>query len=327
MVHHAPPCPRAAETRGFGRWMKEAGAGPRSPRFEGQGGQALDPSRCSVAVHPIEVRVDSALVLPGRAYCHDRPRALIAVVHGIGEHSRRYAAVASDLVRAGYSVVTMDLPGHGESGGGRGDFQWLAVRDRAIPALFTANLGMPGQPERLPRVLLGHSMGGVLALDHALAHPQGLAGVIASAPGLRSAMPPWWKLAAANVARVTAPGLGFPTGIDTSGTSRDPEVLRLRAEDRLMHDLITPRLYFAFVEARQRVLRDARRLAVPALVLHGEADRVVDIAGAREFCAAAPARLVTLKTYPEAYHEPFNDYGREAVVADVAAWLGRLLPE
>jgi alpha-beta hydrolase superfamily lysophospholipase len=188
--------------------------------------------------------------------------------------------------------------------------------------MFTANLGLPGQPERLPRVLFGHSMGGVVALDYALAHPREVERVVASSPGLRSAMPPWWKLALANVARVTAPSMGFPTGLDTSGISRDPEVRRLREADSLVHDVISPRLYFGLSEARQRVLRDARRLHVPVLVLQGDADRLVDAAGARDFAAAVPAHLAKLVTYPEGWHELFNDRDREHVMGELVTWLG-----
>ena len=137
-------------------------------------------------------------------------------------------------------------------------------------------------------------------------------------------MPPWWKLTLANVARVTAPAVGFPTGLDEGGMSRDPEVERLRDQDPLVHDRISPRLYFDFNEARQRVLREARRLAVPALLMHGEADRVVDPAGTAEFAAMAPAHLVKHVTYPGAFHEIFNDPAREKVIPDLIGWLDRL---
>jgi alpha-beta hydrolase superfamily lysophospholipase len=107
--------------------------------------------------------------------------------------------------------------------------------------------------------------------------------------------------------------------------SRDPEVVRGRADDPLVHDRISPRLYHAFNEARQRVLRDARRLAVPVLVMHGGADRVVDPAGSADFAAAAPKERVTHCVYPAAYHEIFNDQGRERVVADMLAWIERMV--
>jgi acylglycerol lipase len=243
-------------------------------------------------------------------------------VHGLGEHSGRYAAFASDLAAARFTVVALDLPGHGLSPGPRGDIpSWLAVRDQVVPAMFTTLASLPGQPADLPRVVFGHSMGGVIALDFALHHGREILGVVSSAAGLRNAMPPWWKLALANVARVAAPAVGFPHGLDESGMSRDAEVLRLRKEDPLMHDRISPRLYQSFTEAQQRVLREARRLAVPALLLHGAADRVTDPKGSLEFNAAAPHGMSRLITYPDAYHELLNDNSRADVLRDITGWL------
>jgi alpha-beta hydrolase superfamily lysophospholipase len=244
----------------------------------------------------------------------------------LGEHSGRYAALAADLAKARCSVVALDLPGHGEAPGPRGDVpSWLQLRDQVVPTMFTALSGLPGQPLDLPHVLLGHSMGAVLALDYALAHPRTIVAVVASAPALRSSLAPWWKLALANAARLTTPSAGFPNGLDESGISRDAEVLAARKSDPLMHDRISPRLYFAFNEARQRVLRDARRLQVPALVVQGMGDRVVDPKGALEFNAAAPHGMVRLVTYPDAYHEVFNDPAREQAVKDLAGWLDAVL--
>jgi alpha-beta hydrolase superfamily lysophospholipase len=282
----------------------------------------MNPAQGSVSPIRIEARIEKDLVLPGRVWTSERPRALVAVAHGIGEHCGRYAALAADLVRAGYTVAALDWPGHGEAPGRRGDIRsWTWLRDTIVPAIFTATRGLPHQPELLPQILFGHSMGGLLALDYALAHPRTILGVAASAPALRSAMPPWWKLALANVALATAPSVGFPTGIQSGGISRDPEVIRLRDEDALVHGLISPRLYHGFTESRQRVLRDARRLAVPALVMHGTGDTVVDPEGTREFCGTAPEALVRCSFYEGAYHEIFNDHGRERCVADLLAWL------
>jgi alpha-beta hydrolase superfamily lysophospholipase len=134
-------------------------------------------------------------------------------------------------------------------------------------------------------------------------------------------MPPWWKLALANVAKVTAPSMGFPHGLDESGISRDAEVMKTRAADPLMHDRISPRLYFALREAQQRALREARNLQVPALLQQGAADRVVDPKGALEFNAAAPHGMARLLTYKDAYHEIYNDIGREKVITDLVGWM------
>jgi alpha-beta hydrolase superfamily lysophospholipase len=286
----------------------------------------VNPALGPVPASLIEVRLERGLKLPGRVWCAERPRALVGVVHGLGEHSGRYAALAADLVQARCSVVALDLPGHGEAPGPRGDVpSWLQLREQVVPALFTALRGLPGQPVSLPPVLFGHSMGAVLALDYALAHPKTLVAVVASAPALRSTMLPWWRLALANAARVTAPGTGFAHGLDESGMSRDPEVLALRKSDPLVHDRISPRLYFALNEARQRVLREARRLQVPALLLQGMGDRVVEPAGALEFNGAAPHGVARLLTYPGAYHELFNDPARGQAVKDLTGWLDAVL--
>jgi alpha-beta hydrolase superfamily lysophospholipase len=286
----------------------------------------MNPGAGAIPATAVEVRLDHGLRLPGRVWCADRPRALVAVIHGLGEHSGRYAALAADLVQARCSVVALDLPGHGEAPGPRGDVpSWERLRDQVVPAMLTVPRGMPGQPMELPIVLLGHSLGGVLALDFALAHPRALVGVVAASPGLRSVIPPWWKLALSRAAAVTAPAVGFRHGLDESGMSRDAEVLALRKRDPLVHDRISPRLYFSFNEARQRVLREARRLQVPALLLQGMADRVVDPKGALEFNVAAPHGVVRLLTYAGAYHELFNDTDRAQPLRDLLGWLDALL--
>jgi alpha-beta hydrolase superfamily lysophospholipase len=126
------------------------------------------------------------------------------------------------------------------------------------------------------------------------------------------------------VALAAAPAAGFPHGLEEAGMSRDPEVLRLRRDDPLVHGSISPRLYARLGEAQQRVLRGARRLAVPALLLHGDADRVTDPAGSREFAEAAPAGSARFVPLPGGYHELFNDPARDQALEELLRWLGTL---
>ena len=286
----------------------------------------MNPSDTTIPVTQIEVRIDRDTRLPGRAWLAERPRALVAIVHGLGEHCGRYAALAGALVSRRFTVVSLDLPGHGEAPGARGDAaSWTVLRDQCIPAMFTLTRGMPGQPPDLPVVLLGHSFGGVLALDYALSHPRTIQGLVLSAPALRSAPVPGWKLSMARLAGKAAPKMGFSNGLDASGISRDPEVLKLRAADPLVHGKITPRVYFGFEEARARVLRDTRRLQVPTLILQGAADRVVNPQGALELSGLAPHGMVRLLTYKDGYHEVFNDLDREQAIRDLTGWLDLVL--
>ena len=286
----------------------------------------MNPGAGGVPASLIEVRLDRGLRLPGRVWCAERPRALVAVVHGLGEHCARYAALAADLVQARCSVAALDLPGHGEAPGPRGDApSWTQLREQVVPAMLTALRGLPGQPMDLPHVLLGHSLGGVLALDYAITHPRAIVAAVATSPALRTGLPPWWKLALGHAARLTAPGAGFAHGLDEGGMARDPEVLARRRDDPLVHDRISPRLYFSFNEARQRVLREARRLQVPTLLLQGMGDRIVDPKGALEFNAAAPHGMVRLITYAGVYHEVFNDPDRIQAVRDLLGWLDAVL--
>ncbi len=286
----------------------------------------MNPALGAVAPIEVDVRVDKTHVLPGRVWCADRPRATVAIIHGLGEHSGRYSALAGELVKARFTCVALDLPGHGESSGPRGDVpSWTQVRDQFVPAMFNAPRGLPDQSAALPRVLLGHSMGGLMALDHALAHPRELSALVLSAPALRSEAPPWWKLALAQVARIASPTAGFPNTLPTAGLSRDAEVVRLYEQDPRVHDRISPRLYFALLESRIRCMASARQLAVPTLMLQGMADTVVDPKGALEFAGAAPHGMVRFLTLSDVYHEVFNDLGREVVIQDMVAWLDAAL--
>jgi acylglycerol lipase len=287
---------------------------------------SVNPSDTTSPATQIEVRIDRDTRLPGRAWLAGQPRALVAIVHGLGEHCGRYGALAGALVQRRFTVVSLDLPGHGEAPGPRGDApSWNVLRDQCIPAMFTLTRGMPGQPPELPIVLLGHSFGGVLALDYALTHPRALHALVLSAPAVKSTPVPGWKLGMARLAGKAAPTMGFSNGVDAKAISRDPEVLQLRASDPLVHGKITPRIYFGFEEARARVLRDARRLQVPTLILQGAADRVVNPQGALELSGLAPHGMVRLLTYKDGFHEVFNDLDREQAIRDVTGWLDAVL--
>ena len=232
------------------------------------GAPRVRPSVGPIAATRLEVRVDRGLVLPGRAWVADHPRAPHRTRARAG---RALGALRRTGLRPGRRGLQRGVDGPAGPRRGAGSARRRAVVARsqgsraagAVDRAAHAAGPAVAPPARAARA----QHGATLALDYALAHPREIVGVVASAPALKTAMPPWWKLVLANVARATTPSLGFPHGLDETGISRDPEVMRERADDRLMHGKISPRLYHDLVEAQQRVMRDARRLAVPALLI------------------------------------------------------------
>jgi alpha-beta hydrolase superfamily lysophospholipase len=245
------------------------------------------------------------------------PRGALLLVHGLGEHSGRYAHVAQRLGGLGLHVRGYDHRGHGGSGGPRGSIPGPDALLDDLRAAFD-DLAAGGTPP----FLLGHSMGGAIAARAATGGWVAPRGLILSSPGLRLAPSPAER-AALGVARRLAPDRAFPNRLPVAKLSHDPrEVAAYRADD-LNHDRITPRLYDFMVDAGERARQDAARFHVPTLLLVAGADALVDARGAREFSAALPPGVGMLHWYDGLYHELFNERepDRTLVLDDLAAWL------
>src|SRR5205807_400140 len=177
-------------------------------------------------------------------------------------------------------------------------------------------------PER-PLVLVGHSMGGTIALLFTLRHPDLLDLAIYSAPALILALPlsVWLRVLGRIMSRV------YPIYTDVAALrpallTRDPELQQATLEDALRHTRKTARLYTEmFVRAPREVLVHAGALRVPFLVLHGTDDPIIAVASSRRLYAAATVPGRAIRLYPGLLHEPFREIERAAVFADVAAWL------
>jgi len=245
------------------------------------------------------------------------PRALVLIAHGGAEHSGRYAWVAGELTACGYAVYAIDHRGHGRSAGPR------AFVDRignAVSDLHTLSELADQRHPTVPRFLLGHSMGGAIALAYAAHHQDELAGLVLSAP-LAVLKVTSITRAVSRLLSALAPRLPVYK-IDSTTVSRDPEVVRTYERDPLNHRGLLPARTIGELTAAVGNLPDQLpTLRLPILVMHGTADRLVDPAGSALVRDRAGSDDCTLIGYDGLYHEILNEPERERVLADIVGWL------
>ena len=249
----------------------------------------------------------------------EAPRALVFLVHGLAEHSGRYAHVGAFLAGRGYAVYALDLRGHGQSEGLRGYIEhtdvFLADLDAYFQQVRTANPG-------LKTFILGHSMGAALALIFAGQHPAVLAGIVTSgAPILAGAAVPGYLRVIARVLSRIAPQMPVQA-LEAGTVSRDPAVSAAYDFDPLNYrGKIRARLGAEVLAMGDRALATARGLTLPALVIHGGADTLSDPRGLALLDEAIPAADKTVRRWDGLYHEIFNEPERAEVLGVVADWL------
>lgn len=249
------------------------------------------------------------------------PRAVVAIVHGFGEHSGRYTNIVNRLVPAGYAIYALDLRGHGRSAGQRGHVDRWAEFLEDVGA-FVRRVG----EREVGRTffLMGHSMGGLIVLEYAEKHPEGLRGVVASGPLLAQPGISPLKLALGRMISRVYPRFSLNAGLDVTAISRDPAVVEAYRKDPLVHDRGTARLSTELAAAQVRTLAGAAGWTLPLLIIHGAADRLVPASGSREFFERVPAGVDKERDeIPDGAHEPHNDMGQQQALDLLQGWLDR----
>ena len=243
----------------------------------------------------------------------------VLIVHGLGEHIGRYAHVAAQLNAWGWPVFGYDQRGHGRSQGPRGG---LAADDDLLHDLAAVIDTVRGV-QRGALVLLGHSMGGLVAarfvVDGAI-WSRPVDALVMSSPALDPGISIPQKLLLASLGRL-APKLPLSNGLKPQWISRDAQVVRDYIADPLVHDRITPRLARFIVGAGQAVAQRAGDWAVPTLLMYAGSDRCVAPAGSAGFAAAAPQALVAAHEFRPLYHEIFNEPEQADVFGVLHDWL------
>jgi alpha-beta hydrolase superfamily lysophospholipase len=249
------------------------------------------------------------------------PKAVIALLHGLGSHLERHTSAAEALSAAGYVVAGYDQRGFGRSQGRRGHTPSLqAYLDDIAAYLDQLSRRWPG----LPQVLYGHSMGALLALAFTLTRRSALAGVIATSPALRSRVAEQGgKVLLVRLFGRLLPTLSLDNGLDLSQLSRDPAVQARVEADPLCHRRVTTAWGRAMLQAIALVEAQPSQFPVPLLLMHGRDDAIAYPCGSQRFAAAAPAERVTLQLWEGFRHELHSDPEREQVFARMVAWLDR----
>jgi alpha-beta hydrolase superfamily lysophospholipase len=269
------------------------------------------------------VRTEDGLDLYAQSWQPAHPRAALVIAHGLAEHSGRYEWSGRSLAKAGLAAYAFDHRGHGKSPGRRvhvRSFDEFRADLRAALALAHAEHG------RLPRFLLGHSQGGLVAATLALREPQGLAGLVLSSPLLGIAersRPSPLRAAVGRILGQVWPGALLATDVDPALLSRDPAVGVAYAADPLVSHAVSAGWYDALQRALAEVHEGAPTLCVPTLVLYAGADAIVDPDATARWVARAPHGRVEAFRYDGLYHEILNAPERDQVQGRALDWILR----
>lgn len=257
-----------------------------------------------------------------RRYQADNERARLVIVHGLGEHSGRYGNVVERLLPKGITIWALDLRGHGHSDGWRGH---VSTFDLYLSELRTmVEIASEGGPDAIKIFLLGHSMGGLVALNFALRFPEIIDGVIASSPTLGLAVKvPAIKGGLGKIMSSIWPSLSLSNELDASKISHDEEVVCAYKKDPLVHDRVSARWFTEFLSAMETTNQLASKIKIPILMQVAGDDHLVSAQSSKTFFEKLDLEDRTLHFYDDLYHEIYNEGEdrRAKVLTDLETWL------
>lgn len=271
---------------------------------------------------PFEISV-AGRSLQGQLYPLPDPKAVVLIVHGMGEYGGRYERfVIPRLLEHGLCAITYDQFGHGSKPGKKGHHPGYEFLLESIDRCFDISKQKFGD---LPVVLYGHSMGGNVALNYILSRPDKISGAVISSPFLRlSFEPPAWKLNLGRILGKILPSVTLANEVDPGTISQIPEEVEAYLSDPLIHDRISPAYSIAFMEKGEQVINRAREIKIPLLLLHGNADQLTDHNASEELARKAGGHVEYFEV-EGGYHELHHDLQRQEVMNHVLSWIDKLI--
>jgi alpha-beta hydrolase superfamily lysophospholipase len=245
-------------------------------------------------------------------------KGLICLVHGLGEHSGRYAHWAELLNQAGYTVLSYDLRGHGKSDGPRGHIK--SFEDYMKDTDVLVKEAEDGY-HAVPCFLYGHSLGSIIVSNYVLRRKPHLAGVILSAYVNHTPLTQQkGKIFLAKIMGGVLPGFSMDSGLDPATISRDAEIVSIYTHDPLVHSTTSAGFGKGLLGAIDWADQHASEWTLPVLFMHGEMDQLGFVEGAREFAGKIQGDC-TLKIWPGLFHEVHNEPEKEQVFEFLRNWL------
>jgi len=257
-----------------------------------------------------------------REWTTKEPLANILVIHGLGEHSGRYSILANDFQHAGFNVFSFDLRGHGKSAGKRGHImnfnEYLYDVDNFKQMLIKRS--------SKPLFILGHSMGGLIAMNFAIKNPTNIQGLITSSPlfKIRVKVPEWKKKLGVFLSN-RIPFLSMSNEVNPDYLSHAQRVVQAYINDPLVHTKVTARWFTEVTKAMEETQKICSRLNIPVLMLHGGNDLLTDPKGSEDIFSLLTVSDKTLKIYDGFYHEIYNEIERDKPVNDTIEWIKKRL--
>jgi lysophospholipase len=265
------------------------------------------------------IAVHGGLKLFYRTWKPEEPLGGMVLVHGMNEHIGRYEHVARFFAGQGYAVYGMDQRGYGQSEGPRCHVDRFEAYIEDLHQFVTGTASEYGSP-----VMVGHSLGGLIAFRYGLVHPEALQALVISSPGFGAkAKPDPITKALAPILSAVAPRLQLAVPFHPENVCRDPEVARQYGADPLVWKKATPRWFTEFTKAGLACCQGGlcTSMKLPVLFLQAGDDLIVDPEATRAVFEQVPHERKAFKLYAGKYHEIFNDPGKEDVFQDILTWL------
>ncbi|WP_298539235.1 alpha/beta hydrolase [uncultured Aquimarina sp.] len=254
----------------------------------------------------------------GQYWIPDDCKAMILLVHGMGEYSSRYEDyVIPKLLKEHIAVITYDNFGHGKSIGKRGHCPSYDALMKVLDIVCQKASEIAGD---LPVFLYGHSMGGNLVINYILRNAPKITGAILTSPFLRLAFqPPAWKMTIGKLFQKIAPSVTLPSGLDVKAISRIKEEVDKYKNDPLVHDKVSANFSLPIIKAGDWAITKASQLETPVLLVHGTEDQITDFNASKEF--AKKTNYIDFISFDGGYHELHNDLEKEKLILTITAWI------